>query len=87
MPTYTPSPSAVFRQVDDQIIALHLESGEYFTMNAVAARMWTLLTATHSIDETVTAIIDEYDVTREQVERELAQLITDLAANDLIVVA
>lgn len=85
MAIYQPSPSAVFRQVNDQIIALHLESGEYFTMNEVASRMYTVLTTTDSFDETVAAVVEEYEAAPEQVERDLAELIAHLAATDLLI--
>lgn len=86
MAIYKPSPAAVFRQVDEQIIALDLESGEYYTMNEVAARMWTVLTTTQSFEETVAAIVSEYDVEPEQVEQDLTALIADLAANALALI-
>lgn len=78
------SPSAVFRQIDDQIIALNLETGEYFTMNEMAARMWQVLTRTGSVEATVQAIVSEYDAGANDVRRDLQELIGDLTRHGLL---
>lgn len=83
MPIYKPSSSAIFRQVDDFMIALNLECGKYFTMNEVASRMWAVLTAMNSVEETAAAIMAEYEVVADEVHKDLGQLIADLEANDL----
>jgi glycerophosphoryl diester phosphodiesterase len=84
MGNYEPSPSAVFRQIDDQIIALNLETGEYFTMNEMAARMWTVLTETGSLEATVEVIISEFEVSAEEAGKDLEGLIAELRAQGLL---
>ncbi|GAH35249.1 unnamed protein product [marine sediment metagenome] len=73
--------------MDGAIIALNLNTGQYYTLNETGTRMWTLLADLGSLDDTVGAIEAEYDVTRDRASRDLTGLIEDLMANDLIEVA
>ena len=70
--------------MDGEIIALNLKSGQYYTLNEVGTRMWTLLAELDSVESTVAAVVSEYDVTQEQVEQDLANLLEALAVNGLI---
>ena len=70
--------------MDGLIIALNLKSGQYYTLNEVGTRMWTLLAELDSVESTVAAVVAEYDVTQEQVEQDLASLLEELAVNGLI---
>jgi hypothetical protein len=70
--------------VDGEIIALNLKSGQYYTLNEVGTRMWTLLVQLGSVESTVAAIVTEYDISQEQVEQDLASLLEALAVNGLV---
>ena len=79
------SEQALFRQLDDGAIALNLDTGSYYALNEVGARMWALLVEGDSSAEVVETIVAEFEVTREQVEIDLSKLIKELEANGLIV--
>lgn len=81
------SEHTVFRELDGAIIALDLITGQYYTLNEIGTRMWTLLTVLGSFDDTVATIENEYDVSRDRIKRDLTGLIKDLMANNLIEVA
>jgi len=49
-----------------------------YILNETAGRMWELLDGQRSLREICDAIIDEFDVTREQVERDLTDFIAKL---------
>ncbi len=63
---------------------LQLETGVYYTLDVVGARIWTLVqqpTSVHHIRDTLLA---EYAVAPERLERDLTALLDDLAAAGLI---
>ena len=78
------SPNAVARQVGDETVILHLVSGTYFGLDPVGARFWQLMGEGKSLGEIYDAVLDEYDVSREDLERDMTALMKDLIAQDLI---
>jgi len=80
----TISPNAIARQVGDETVILHLGSGTYFGLDAVGARIWQLMGEGKSLNEICDVVLDEYEVSREDVERDIAGLIKDLLAHDLV---
>lgn len=55
-----------------------------YTLNEVGSRVWTLIEAPTSAEEIATALCEEYDAPREQVARDLAELLDELQANGLV---
>ena len=78
------SSQAVARQVGDEIVVLHLGSGTYFGLDAVGARIWQLMGEGKSLDEICDVVLDEYEVSREDIERDIVALTKDLLAHDLV---
>lgn len=74
----------VFREVDDTVIALNLNSGQYFTLNEVGSRMWAFIAEQLATDAIINTIVAEYDVTHQQVEKDLFDLLVELKANGLV---
>jgi len=74
----------VFKQVGDEIVLLDFERGIYFGLDPIGARIWQLVAEEKSLAEIVDTLVEEYDVTREVLERDVAELLDELAAKDLI---
>lgn len=74
----------VFREIDGQAIALNLDTGQYYTMNELGTRIWTLFQQEDSLAGIVKAIESEYDVTHEQAEADLESFLKDLRQNGLV---
>ena len=55
-----------------------------YTLNEVGSRVWTLIKAPASVEEIVSALCEEYDAPREQVERDVAELLGALQAKGLV---
>jgi hypothetical protein len=80
----TISPSALTKQIGDEVVILHLGSGTYFGLDPVGARIWKLMGEEKTLAEVCDVILDEYEVSRENLERDIKVLIRDLLAHDLI---
>ena len=63
---------------------LDLAKGAYFGLDPVGARMWQLLAEGKTLAEVCDAIVEEYDATRDAIERDLLALVDDLKAQGLI---
>ena len=75
------------RQVGGETVMLDLAKGAYFGLDTVGARMWQLLAEGKTLVEVCDAIVEEYEVSRDAVERDLLALLDDLKAHGLIVPA
>ena len=80
----TISPNAIARQVGDETVILHLGSGMYFGLDSVGSRIWQLMREEKSPAAICDIMLDEYDVSRQELECDITVLIEDLLAQDLI---
>ena len=80
----TISPNAIAKQVGDETVILHLGSGTYFGLDPVGARIWQLIGEGKSLDEIRDVVLGEYEVSCEDLERDIRSLIKDLLAQDLV---
>ena len=76
--------SVMARQVGEQTVILDLASGVYFGLDAVGSRIWGLLEEGRSLDEVCAAMLDAYDAPREVIERDLLELVRNLADKKLV---
>lgn len=72
------------RQVGEETVILDLASGTYFGLDCVGARIWQLMTEGRALAEVCATMLAEYEVTREDVERDVLSLAEELRAKQLI---
>lgn len=77
-------PENVSCDLAGEAIILNMRSGTYYGLNAVGATVWNLLSSQRSIGELCAAVIDEYEVEREQCEDDLIRLVRQLAERGLV---
>jgi hypothetical protein len=68
----------------DEAAILDLNSGAYFGLNAVGARIWKLVQTPRAVNEVLQALLEEYDVEPECCERDLVALLQELVTYGLI---
>jgi hypothetical protein len=78
------SPRAMFRSVGDETVILDLETGSYFGLDPVGARVWALIDEGKAFDELCETMVEEYEVNRAQLERDVEALVNNLANHRLI---
>jgi len=74
----------VWTDLDDEVVILKLDTGIYFGLNRVGARIWTLIATGRRREEILQSIATQYNVSRDQVERDFDELISDLSNEGLI---
>lgn len=73
--------------VNDETVLLELSSGQYYGLDAVGSRLWQLLAELGSTEAVVEQALTEYDVDREELARDLDELVQELARRQLVIVA
>jgi hypothetical protein len=76
----------LLERVDDETVLLDLESGLYFSLNDVGARIWELCDGSRTVDDIVTVICDEYDAPRDVIAADVHELLDGLAGQQLLVI-
>jgi hypothetical protein len=70
--------------VNGEIVALHVEKGQCYGMNAVASRVWALLAEPTSPAQICARLSDEFDVDADTCRADVAALLADLKSEGLI---
>ena len=63
---------------------LQLDSGKYYGLNPVGARVWQLLAQPHQVSEVLTTLLAEYDVPADRCRADLFALLQKLQAAGLV---
>jgi hypothetical protein len=78
------SADVVSRVLDGEAVLLDLASGKYLGLNEVATRVWELLDGDRAFGAIRAALLDEFAVQPEVLDRDLDQLFAELTARGLI---
>ena len=71
-------------ELADSLALLDVDTGTYFSLNAAGALIWDKISHGASVFETVDALCDEYDVTREIAQRDCEMLIDNLVSQGIV---
>ena len=72
------------RQVGEETVILDLVSGTYFGLDPVGARIWQLLGEGRTLAEVCESMLAEYEVSRDEIERDVNELLAALVDKSLI---
>jgi hypothetical protein len=74
----------VSSNLGDEIAILNLEAGTYYGLDAVGARIWTLIQEPKSVGQIRDILVNEYEVDPERCESDLFMLLQSMADEGLI---
>ena len=72
------------RQVGDETVILDLTSGTYYGLDPVGARIWQLMAEGQTLVKVCEVMLAEYEVTREDIERDVLALVQTLLERKLV---
>jgi hypothetical protein len=70
-------------RLDDEVIAINLETGAYFALDAAAADAWTLFAAGSSTDEVVTGLAARYATSPDTLPADVSAFAAELVEQGL----
>jgi Coenzyme PQQ synthesis protein D (PqqD) len=74
-------------ELSGETVILHVQNGMYYGLNKLGTRVWNLIQEPRTIDELLQTILNEYEVEREEAERDLVALVSNLASKGLAEIA
>lgn len=69
---------------DGEAVILNLKSEKYYGLNDVAARIWALVQRPTTVGDIRDALLAEFDVTADQLDRDLAAWLAEMAREGLV---
>lgn len=73
--------------MNGETVMMDIESGKYYNLGEVGGRIWELLDEPKTFDDLISALVGEYDVSRQQCEQETRPFFSQLLEAGLIVEA
>jgi len=77
------SMNATYQVVADEAILIHMKTGVYYSLNQVGTLFWQLLDGSRSVADCATALAQEYNAPRDEIQADLIELGDDLVREGL----
>ena len=74
----------LFQELQGEAVLLNLKTGVYLGLNQVGARIWQLLQEDGALERVMEVILEEYDVTQEQLQADLLELVGQMEKQGLL---
>lgn len=80
----TPHPQVAAQIVDDQAVIVLSDAGEIEVLDPVGTRVWELSDGSRTIHQIVAVIVDEFEVTLEAAQRDVAEFLETLVHDQAV---
>ena len=83
---YSRVPGIPFRRLEGEVVVVNPRRRQVHVLNGTAAKIWELLASARSLAQLVSELSGErrFDADPEEIARDVAAFVADLAANDLV---
>ena len=82
--TFVTASSAISTELEGEAVILDTAASEYYGLNEVGTRIWTLLQEPRTLDEIVKVLVEEYSVDRDQCEEDVRKLLNQMMEKNLL---
>ena len=74
----------VSSDLDGETVMMSVKNGKYYGMDAIGSRIWALIKQPRSVADVCNILLEEFDVRREQCERDVLDFLNNLAEDKLV---
>jgi hypothetical protein len=82
--TFKISENIAWRNLNEEVVILHLKSGEYFTLNDVGQFVWLAVTDQKNMGEIRHKVVDAFDVSPEKASEDIEEFISRMLDEGLL---
>lgn len=75
----------LYKTLDGEAVLVNLQSGEYFSLNPLGTQVWKALEEGKGPGEIGDKLVEKYEVSRDELDRDLADLVETLVAEGLLI--
>ena len=80
------NPAIISSKMDDEVVMMSIEKGNYYGLNPVAAEIWEMLAAPMTIQAICDRLMEEFDVEQKKCYNEVLVYVEKLGNEGLIVI-
>jgi len=80
------NPQIISSKMDNEVVMMSVEKGNYYGLNRVGSEIWEKLTEPITVAGLCDKLMQEYDVEKEQCEREVMAYLEKLVTEGVILV-
>lgn len=77
----------LFTSMGEDAVLLHVNRGDYYSLNKVGARLWVLADGTKSVADLAVLITEEFDISRDVAEKDILEMAEQLEREGLVEIA
>ncbi len=81
------NPQIISSKMDDEVVMMSVEKGNYYGLNRVGSEIWEKLTEPVTVAGLCDKLMQEFNVEKEQCEREVITYLDKLVSEGLILVS
>ncbi len=74
-----------WRDVNNELVVLNLQSGEYFTFNDVGRLIWLSVNDGKNVEDITKLVTEQYAATRDKAEADVKAFISNLLSEGLLI--
>jgi hypothetical protein len=82
---YTLSKQYLWKEIGDQVVILHFESGRYFSLNASGSLIWKAALDNLSIEQIIEQLRTEFDVDQETARQDAEQMVRSFVEREFLI--
>lgn len=82
----TRSTSVIDSDIDGETVMMSLQAGQYFGLEGIGQRIWHLLESENRLQDICRRLMQEYEVSEAQCERDVRAFLTELLEQDIVAV-
>lgn len=69
---------------DGEVVCLDVSTGEYFGLKELGLEIWNMISEFNDENEVVSALMEQYDATEDQIREDVRSFLSDLRQSGLI---
>ena len=74
----------LFTSMGEDAVLLHVQRGDYYSLNKVGARLWHLADGSKTIEDLAALLTEEFEISQEQAEEDIIELVEQFVKEDLV---
>lgn len=82
---YTMSKQYLWKEIGDQVVILHYDTGRYFSLNASGSVIWKAALENLSQEQIVQRLCDEFDVDRETAQQDIEETVRSFIDREFLI--
>ena len=79
-----PLETVLSQDVDGLVVILDLAQGEYYGLNEVGSRIWTLLSEGMKVSRVLQDLVKQFDISEDVLESDLNKFLSELGSKNIV---